>query len=151
MALCQVPQSVALGADIVVIWNASTPLMYRDSQPGAWLGLYEAGTCDDGVGEGRHECFLATQTLPVGVPAGIVRFTQSEYKAAGHYDVRYMRGDTTNNQGRQCKGLTKSSAGTYLYCMYMASATSSPVEVFGSIEQHNDLASVPGLEHIVLV
>lgn len=147
----EVPDAVALGADIVVIWNASTPLMYRDSQPGAWIGLYKAGDCDDGVGEGRHECFLANRALPPGIPAGVVRFTQAEYKVAGEYDVRYMRGDTTNNQGRSCTGLTKSNAGTYLYCMFQAAAKSSTIEVFGRVEQHNDLASVAGIEHIVLV
>jgi len=147
----EVPDAVALGADIVVIWNASTPLMYRDSEPGTWLGLYKSGDCDDGVGEGRHECFLASRSLPVGIPAGVVRFTQAEYKVAGAYDVRYMRGDMTNNQGRSCTGLTKSTAGTYLYCMFQAAAKSSTIEVFGRVEQHSDLSSVAGIEHIVLV
>jgi hypothetical protein len=146
-----VPESVALGTDIVIIWNASTPLMQRNSQPGAWLGLYKAGTCGDGVGEGRHECYLASRSLPVGIPAGVVRFVQAEYKVAGEYEVRYMKGDLSNSQGRSCRGLTRSPAGTYLYCMYVAAATSQQIRVFGQVEQHDDLSSVAGLEHIVLV
>ena len=136
---------------MVVVWNTSTPLMHRLSQPGAWLGLYRAGSCGDGVGEGRHECYLASRNLPVGLPAGVVRFTQSEYKLAGDYEVRFMKGDRSNSQGRSCKGLTKSKAGTYLYCMYMASTISSKISVFGSIEAHSDMSSVAGLEHIVVV
>ena len=62
-----------------------------------------------------------------------------------------MRGDKSNSQGRSCMGLTKSNSGTYLYCMYVASATSGRVTVFGRVEQHDDLSSVAGIEHIVLV
>jgi len=149
--MLEVPQSVALGADIVVVWNASTELMSRVSQPGAWVGLYETGTCGEEVGEGRHECYIASRNLPVGISAGVVRFTQAEYKSAGSFEVRYMKGDLSNSQGRSCKGLVKSTAGTYLYCMYKASTISTEITVFGSVEGHSDLASVPGLEHVVLV
>jgi hypothetical protein len=146
-----VPQAVALGADITVIWNASTPLQERVSQPGAWLGIFPKGACGDDVGEGRHECYLGHRMLPVGESTGVVRFTQQEYRTAGEYDVRFMRGDLTNAQGRACKGLTQSRSGTFLYCMYTASTISSTVTVVGRVENFDDLASVPGLEHVVQV
>jgi hypothetical protein len=143
------PQSVLLGVDIVVGWNASTEQQKRTTQKGAWIGLYKAGQCTGAVGEGRHECYLAYKLLPVGVEYGEVRFTQSEYRTAGEFDVRFMRGDTTNSQGQVCKGLTKSSAGVYLYCMIEASATSDSIHVFGSVGSIEDMDSVPGLENIV--
>lgn len=144
-----VPQSVLLGVDIVVGWNASTEQQQRVTQKGAWIGLYRAGECTGAVGEGRHECYLAYHSLPEGKEFGEVRFTQQQYLTAGEFDVRFMRGDMTNSQGQVCKGLTKSPAGVYLYCMIEASATSDAITVFGSVGSIEDMDSVPGLESIV--
>jgi hypothetical protein len=144
-----VPQSVMLGVDIVVGWNASSEHQQRLTQKGAWVGLYRAGECTGAVGEGRHECYLAYQSLPEGKESGEVRFTQEQYRTAGEFDVRFMRGDTTNSQGQVCKGLTKSPDGVYLYCMLEAAATSDTISVFGSVGSIEDMESIPGLESVV--
>jgi len=146
-----VPDAVSLGTDIVAYWNASTDLHKRVVENEEWIGLYVSGACADGVGEGRHECFLAYRNLPRGESSGIVRFTQEEYKVAGTFDLRMFRGELTNAQGRYCKGLTKATTGTYLYCMNVAAVTSNNITVFGKVESMGDLSSVSGVEHVVLV
>jgi hypothetical protein len=143
------PESVMLGVDIVVSWDASTDQMKYTTQKGAWIGLYKKGECSVDVAEGRHDCYLAFHMLPEGSSSGTVRFTQAQYRNAGEYDVRFMRGDTTNRQGRVCKGITKSPAGVYLYCMVEAAAISDTITVYGNAATLEDMDSVPGLENII--
>jgi hypothetical protein len=143
------PESVLLGVDIVVQWDASNDQMKYTTQKGAWIGLYKKGECGVEVAEGRHDCYLAFKMLQEGESSGTVTFTQAEYQNAGEYDVRFMRGDTTNRQGRVCKGITKSPAGVYLYCMVEAAVISDTITVFGNAVTLEDMDSVPGLENII--
>jgi hypothetical protein len=145
-----VPDSVHLGVDIVVIWNSTDGQYTRDSVPGSWLGLYRKGECND-ASEWAHKCYLVAHELPSGETGGVVRFPQQEYKAAGEYEVRYFRGNSRSGQGQVCAGLRDSGTGTYLQCALQVAATSETIHVFGSIESQEDMGSIPGLEHVVLV
>jgi len=145
-----VPDSVHLGVDIVVLWNA-TDGQYADvSQEGSWLGLYRKGECSV-ASEWQHKCYLVAYELPAGESGGVVRFSQQDYKNAGEYEIRYFRGNTRSGQGQVCAGLSGTGTGTYIQCAMSAAATSSTINVYGSIESQDDLASIPGLEHVVLV
>jgi len=145
-----VPDSVALGVDIVVVWNATDGLYSGVSVAGSWVGLFVKGDCNDNA-EFTNKCYLIAHELPVGETGGVIRFPQSAYKNAGEYEVRYFRGNSRSGQGQVCAGLQDSGTGTYLQCALEAAATSSPITVYGSIESQDDLASIPGLEHVVLV
>jgi len=145
-----VPQSVHLGVDIVVLWNATDSQYSGVSQAGSWLGLYHKGECVEDL-EWRHQCYLVARELPTGESGGVVRFSQQDYKAAGEYEVRYFRGNTNDGQGQVCQGLRNTGAGVYMRCTLQAALTSEPINVYGTIESQEDLASVPGLEHVVLV
>jgi hypothetical protein len=145
-----VPDSVHLGVDIVVIWNSTDGQYTRDSVPGSWLGLYRKGECND-ASEWAHKCYLVAHELPSGETGGVVRFPQQEYKAAGEYEVRYFRGNSRSGQGQVCAGLRDSGTGTYLQCALQVAARSETIHVFGSIESQEDMGSIPGLEHVVLV
>jgi hypothetical protein len=144
------PQSVHLGVDIVVTWNATDGQYLGVSEPGSWLGLYKKGECST-KDEWAHECYLAAREVPAGESGGVVRFSQKDYKAAGEYDVRYFRGNTRMGQGQVCQGMRNTGTGVYMQCTLVASTTSDAITVFGRIESEDDLAAVPGLEHVVLV
>jgi len=145
-----VPDSVKLGVDIVVIWNATDGQYSGVSQAGSWLGLYRKAECSE-VSEWQHQCYLVARELPAGESGGVVRFSQQDYKTAGEYEIRYFRGNTQHGQGQVCQGLRNTGAGVYMKCNLVAAVTSDAVSVFGTIESQDDLASVPGLEHVVLV
>lgn len=147
-----VPDSVHLGVDIVVIWNATSGANEKAglSQPGSWVGLYKKGECS-ATSEWQHKCYLVAHELPAGESGGVVRFSQNDYKSAGEYEVRYFRGNSRSGQGQVCAGLQGTGEGTYVQCSLYVAATSRTIHVYGSIESQDDLASVPGLEHVVLV
>jgi len=145
-----VPDSILLGVDVVVVWNATDGQYSSVSQPGSWLGLYKKGECS-AESEWQHKCYLVAHELPAGESGGVVRFTQSDYKSAGEYEVRYFRGNTRSGQGQVCSGLRDTGSGTYIQCSLLAAATSETISVFGSVESEDDMSSVPGLEHVVLV
>jgi len=145
-----VPDSLHLGVDIVVVWNATDGQYMGVSLEGSWLGLYKKGDCAVDS-EWQHKCYLVAHELPVGESGGVVRFSQRDYKTAGEYEIRYFRGDTRSGQGQVCSGLRDTGSGTYIHCTLQAAATSSAIHVYGNIETQDDLASVPGLEHVVLV
>ena len=44
-----------------------------------------------------------------------------------------------------------SGTGTYIQCSLDPAAVSSTVHVYGSIESQDDMSSIPGLEHVVIV
>jgi hypothetical protein len=145
-----VPDSVHLGVDIVVVWNA-TDGQYTDvSQEGSWLGLYRKGECAT-ASEWQHKCYLVAHELPAGESGGVVRFSQQDYKNAGEYEIRYFRGNSRSGQGQVCAGLSGTGSGTYIQCALTVAATSSTIHIYGNIESQDDMASVPGLEHVVLV
>jgi len=145
-----VPDSVHLGVDIVVVWNATDGQYAGVSIPGSWLGLYKKGSCTD-VNEWQHKCYLKAHELPVGETGGVVRFPQKDYGTAGEYEVRFFRGDSRSGQGQICSGMKDSGTGTYLQCALDVAVVSGTVHVYGSIESQDDMASLPGLEHVVLV
>jgi hypothetical protein len=145
------PQSILLGVDLVVKWKASNEMESRETSPGAWIGLYKAGECDED-NEWQHRCHLAFRSLPSGTAEGEVRFQQQDYMVAGEYEVRYFRGDTRNRQGFECKGLSGTTSGVYLKCGLVSAAISDKVYIVAGMETREDfIPGVPGLEHVVLV
>jgi len=145
-----VPDSVHLGVDIIVVWNATDGQYSGKSIPGSWLGLYKKDACST-RNEWQHKCYLKSYELPVGESGGVVRFPQKDYKSAGDYEVRYFRGNSRSGQGQVCAGMKDSGTGTYIQCSLDPAAVSSTVHVYGSIESQDDMSSIPGLEHVVIV
>ena len=145
-----VPDSVLLGVDIIVVWNATDGQYSGLSVAGSWLGLYKKNDCST-RNEWQHKCYLKSYQLPVGESGGVVRFPQKDYKAAGEYEVRYFRGNSRSGQGQVCAGMKDSGTGTYIQCSLDPAAVSSTVHVYGNIESQDDMSSIPGLEHVVIV
>merc|ERR1711998_639771 len=83
-----------------------------------------------------------------GVQSGVVRFSQSDYKLGGHYDVRFFQGDTRNIQGRVCRGLKNVAHETYVQCALEPALISSPIEVWKDAKEvaefNNEM--IPGME-----
>jgi len=141
-----VPRTVMLGHDVVIHWEANIGLQERVSAPSTWIGLFKSGECTD-ENEWRHECYKAYQFIEAGTAAGTVRFSQSDYKVAGDYDVRYFVGDSRNGQGEICKGLTGHAHETYIQCLLDPLVTSSSIHIHGpDMRDLEDLESEPGIE-----
>jgi len=141
-----VPRTVMLGQDIVIHWQSNIGLQDRLSAPNTWIGLFSAGHCSSST-EWRHECYKSFQFIEKGVESGTVRFSQSDYKVAGEYDVRYFIGDSRNGQGEICKGLTGVEHETYVQCLLDPAVTSSSIHIHGpDIKDMEDLESQPGME-----
>lgn len=141
-----VPRTVMLGQDVVISWKANIGLQSRLAPPGTWVGLYSAGDCTEGT-EWRHSCYKAFQFVEPGNEFGTVRFSQSDYKIAGNYDVRFFEGDSRNKHGSLCKGLTGVPSETYVSCMFEPAITSSQIHIHGpDMRDLEDLDSQQGLE-----
>jgi hypothetical protein len=141
-----VPRTVMLGQDIVIHWQSNIGLQHRLSVPNTWIGLFSAGECSSST-EWRHECYKSFQFIEKGVESGTVRFSQSDYKVAGEYDVRYFVGDSRNGQGEICKGLTGVEHETYVQCFLEPAVTSSSIHIHGpDIRDMEDLEAQPGME-----
>jgi len=139
----EVSDTVALGSDIVVKWTASNGLDGAVAAAGSWLGLYEKGSCL-AYNVNIHKCHIAARNLPANTTSGEVRFSQSEYKEGGDFDVRYFSGDTRHGQGMVCRGLKRIQE-TYLQCALEVEAVSGGV--FVDAEEATPLgADMPGLE-----
>jgi len=140
-----VPRTVMLGQDIIIRWESNIDLQTRVTPPNTWIGLYPAGGCEE-ENEWRHQCYVTFSFIEAGVESGTVRFSQSEYKNAGEYDVRYFVGDSRNGQGEICKGLTGVEHETYVQCMLSPTVTSSSIHIHGpDIRDMEDL-DMPGME-----
>ena len=141
-----VPRTVMLGQDVVISWKANIGLQSKVAPPGTWVGIYEAGACPDGA-EWQHQCYKAFQFVAAGQESGSVRFSQSDYKTAGNFDVRFFEGDSRNGQGDMCKGLTGIPGETYGACMLQPAITSSQIHIHGpDMRDLEDLDSQAGLE-----
>lgn len=138
-----VPDTVALGSDIIVKWSAGNGLDITDAPPGTWVGLYHSKSCT-AYNVNMHKCHIAVRVIPANTTSGEVRFSQTEYKDAGDFDVRYFAGNTRHGQGVVCRGL-KEIKETYLQCMLEPAAVSRVV--FVDPEEPTALDSdMPGLE-----
>lgn len=144
----QVDATVALGADIIVKWNAGSGLDNARAAPGSWVGLYKSRDCSTYAVD-VHKCYLAQMEVPANTTGGTLHFNMGVYKEAGDYDVRYFTGDTRHGQGVVCRGI-KEIAETYLQCTLEASVTSSVVFVDAeeSIIPDESATSMPGLEAV---
>jgi len=141
-----VPRTVMLGQDVVISWKANIGLQERVAPAGTWIGIYSAGDCTDGT-EWRHTCYKAFQFVEANQESGTVRFSQSDYKVAGNFDVRYFEGDSRNAHGSLCKGLTGVPGETYVSCMFEPAITSSQIHIHGpDMRDLEDLDSQSGLE-----
>jgi hypothetical protein len=141
-----VPRTVLLGQDLVVNWEANVGLQTRVAPENTWIGLYVSDDCSEET-EWRHKCYRAFQFLPAGAESGTVRFSQSDYKTAGDFDIRYFAGDTRNGQGELCKGLTGVEHETYVQCLLNPAVTSSSIHIHGpDLRDLEDLESQPGME-----
>ena len=141
-----VPRTVMLGQDVIIHWQANIGLQARTAPAGTWIGIYEKDAClaED---EWRHKCYKAFQFVGANEESGTVRFSQSDYKVGGEYDVRFFEGDSRNGQGEICRGLTGISGDTYVACMLEPKVTSSSIHIHGpDMRDLEDLDSQPGLE-----
>jgi len=143
----EMPETVPLGADIVVKWSASNGLdSSKVTTAGTWIGLYRKGSC---LTKGstntvnQHKCYLASRSLAVNTASGEVAFTYEEYKSSGDFETRYFRGDTFNGQGIMCRGL-KQVRGTFLQCVLEAAVTSATSTFVDPDEA--TISQGPGLE-----
>jgi len=80
-----------------------------------------------------------------GIDRGVVRFSFSEYKRAGDYNVRLFRGDSRNRNGIFCGGMTGTPTDTYTQCVY-ESAVNATIKVYNNRENLQDLEHTPGFE-----
>lgn len=91
----QVRAATATSPDEIIISSVSHDDV--DYQHGNdWIGLYPKDACN--FGEGKHQCPLATRSVPKGWRAagqwnGTICFAQKEYKRSGEFDIRYFYGD----------------------------------------------------------
>lgn len=128
---------VMVGIPILIPWVTVYPL------PGSsWVGLYKQGSCDED-NEWRHNCMLASKSLPAGTATGVVEFPYPEYREAGYYELRFFTGA---NQGRTCNVQNRyyndDDVTSYSKCQLMALATVTVyVAPAGSVPQEH----VPGL------
>jgi len=98
------------------------------------------------VESNQHECYLAAQFVTAGVQGGAVRFSQQDYRSAGQYDVRFFQGDSRNQQGRVCRGLSGVAHETYVDCVLEAAAVSDTIEVFADPHMTHSIENIPGME-----
>jgi len=94
----------------------------------------------------QHECYVASQFIESGVSSGVVRFSQTDYKDGGLYDVRFFQGDSRNGQGRVCRGIPGIATGTYVHCTLEAAAIHGPISVFADPAKVDKFDHVPGME-----
>lgn len=130
-----------VGTPLSVRWSTVYAL---PSTGTSWVGLFKQGECDED-NEWRHQCAIATKTLPASTMDGVVSFDYPEYRDAGYYEVRFFTGA---NQGRVCnvqnRQFADDDATSYSRCqlvslathtVYMAAAGSVPqVHVAGMNE-----------------
>ena len=154
----RVPRSVLLGHDIVVNWQSNIDLQSRLSVPNRWIGLFNAGECISST-EGRHECYKSFKVIGKGPESGTVSFSQSDYKVAGEYDIRYFVGEAGRYSTHRdafgpgseiCKGLTGVDYGRpYVQCLLehrSAPVTSSSISVADASISDLGLDNIPGIE-----
>ena len=154
------------GSDIVVQWAADNGLTDREVAAGSWIGLYHYGECTSAT-EARHKCYLAERQLPqgqsdglrqrvannavfAGTMSGAVRFSTSDYRNAGVFEVRYFKGDTRHGDGVVCRGMP-GITDTFLQCMLESSATSKRIFVDAdepvAIVKESE-GNIPGIEAV---
>jgi len=133
---------VSLGEDVVVRWQ---PDVYSDrlSHERDWVGLFVKGDCanEETTAHNRlHKCYLASYYTTPGQSHGETRFSHSQYKEAGEYEVRYFYGDSTDGHGYRCVTLGGTGS-TYTQCVLHAQSISAPIH----IKQVAVLTNTPGL------
>ena len=147
----QIPRTVLLGHNINIRWSASSGYQTVPSESHSWIGLFKVGECPNDSGEFQNKCYLAAQTVDDGISGeGTITFSASDYKlTAGTYEVRYFDGTSRDNHGVMCRGLPNVPRDTYINCVVESVVTSSPIIVYGDINQMDDLsAGVTGLEMV---
>lgn len=98
---------INLGTDIQIAYKAGDSFDGRTSAEREtsttgmdWVGLYKAGDCNSPNNlMDRHKCHVATRSLPRTEWSGTITFPQSDYQAAGEYEIRYFYGDDPTIEG----------------------------------------------------
>jgi len=146
--LLTVNSLVPLGADVFVKWNSHQGYTVRNSQPGAWIGIFKHNDCSEAHTtnpQDRHKCYLGWALVKEGEGSGQVIFPVADYKTQGVYEVRYFRGDSLDDRGRACKAVDTADGSTFTQCVFEQASVSAMISVPGDITHMEEIGATPGI------
>jgi hypothetical protein len=100
---------------------------------------------DPACTSGEHFSMCYQNRCTGGLDQGVVRFSYDEYHRAGDYDIRLFQGDSRNQNGYFCGGMTGAPNEVYMQCVLESSVNAS-VKVYNNRENLEDLEFTPGFE-----